>query len=156
MNLRLFAERAQLLLRILDQYRSRSAPQREMLIDPVFLAVLSAPDPHRLVRRQYPVPAGRIDFRIGGTNPVAVELVVRPPKGSSEIYGSQNGDELKKLSGLAQSQAKLRVLLLIDRRKQPIPEDSLKRTYKKRKRQSGSSAVQVIYVHTKDTYRFKW
>jgi hypothetical protein len=138
-------------------------PKREMLIDPALYAWFLATTPS--VARQYHVhlpglvnPA-RIDFRIGGPNPVLVEFAVRPPGGASQLYGSQNKDELRKLTRFSNQKAKLRALLLIDLHQDPIVKESLKATYDKVHAGFGNfdrHPVKVIYTHREDAYSFKW
>jgi hypothetical protein len=64
-------------------------PHREMLIDPVLFAYLRGR--FETVSRQHHVSVygstrpKRIDFRVGGTNPVVLELAVRPPTGGGHL-----------------------------------------------------------------------
>jgi hypothetical protein len=106
------------------------------------------------LQRQYKIRMGssnwpkRIDFRQGGTGPVLIEFVVRTP-GRNEIYGSQNSDELRKLS--RQRKASARYLLLLDlSKKPPLDLDDLWGTYKEINSGPGKfkrKSVRVVYVH---------
>ena len=75
------------------------------------------------------VEDGRVDFRVGGTNPAYLELAVAPRAlqdpdfpalvipghgAPTQLYASQNTTELQKLRAIPQSKAKNRYLLLID------------------------------------------
>lgn len=144
-----------------------NGPDREMLVDPALYAYLSASagSANRSVSRQYPAHlpnakrAPRIDFRIGGMNPVLIEFAVRPSAGGGTLYGSQNVSELRKLCRFSNSKAKLRALLLVDLAKDPIDMKRLKATY------DGIDAgrgrfhrypVKIIYAHATVAYSFKW
>lgn len=138
-------------------------PKREMLIDPALYAWFLASG--RSVERQYHahLPGAqrppRIDFRLKGSNPVLVEFAVRPPSGASQLYGSQNRDELRKLTRFTNARARLRALLLIDLHKNSIPKAQLKATYDKVHAGKGKfkrSPVKVIYAHRDTAYSFKW
>lgn len=99
----------------------------------------------------------RIDFRIGGSNPALIELVVRTKKAQSNLYGDQNKRELRKLGSIGNTKAKQRILLLIDLCKTPIPKNKLKESYKKTHLGKGKfprNSVRVIYVHANDKYDF--
>ena len=102
----------------------------------------------------------RIDYRIGGTNPVLIELAVRPPKHKNKLYGSQNRHELRKLCRAPYSKAKKRILLLVDLAKEMIRKDKIKKTYDKAHSGKGGAhrraPVSVIYVHKKDHYSVRW
>lgn len=138
-------------------------PTREMLIDPALYAYLRATG--RRVDRQHHAhlpgakrPA-RIDFRVGGSNPVLIEFAVRPPHGMGELYGSQNRSELHKLCRFSNTQAKLRALLLIDLAPTPLAQRALEATYDAVHAGPGRFtrySVKVIYVHAHTTYAFKW
>ena len=149
------------ILNLLAHYRH--PPPRESLLDPVLFAYLSAR--FSKVARQHPVylygstRPQRIDFRFGGSNPVLLELAVRPPIGGGDLYGSQNADELRKLARISPTQARLRVLLLLDLHHDPLSEASLKATYGSINAGRGRfkrHSVRVIYVHANSTYHFKW
>lgn len=104
---------------------------------------------------------GVIDFRVGGTNPAALELAVAPRafvdpnhtgqafpghKQKTQLYASQNKPELKKLRSLPQTRARNRYLLLLDLCGNHDFE-SLKAGYKNQLPQDGSgAAVRVVYV----------
>jgi hypothetical protein len=150
---------AQTVMRLLGQYSN--APHREMLVDPALYAFLEAK--FGKMTRQMPIRLGdshkRIDFRHGGSNPVAIEFAVRPPKGGGQLYGSQNASELRKLSRLSQTKAKLRALLLMDLHSTPHDETDLARTYENVTLGPGRYVrrpVSVIYVHESGSWQFTW
>src|SRR5207245_1508894 len=117
------------------------------------------------ISRQHPVylygseRPQRIDFRYGGPNPVVIEFAVRPRDGGGQLYGSQNESELRKLTRVNQTEAKLRVLLLVDLANAPIAESELKPTYDGINAGPGNFTrmpVRVIYVHDQQSYNFIW
>ena len=136
---------------------------REMKIDKALMAELNArygsvTRQHRMEFSNSERPS-RIDYRIGGTNPVLLELAVRPADGSCQLYGSQNKPELFKLTRFPQSQAKLRALLLMDFKTDPIPAVRLQQTYDAINAGRGNferNAVRVVYVHDATQYNFIW
>lgn len=149
------------IVRIVADYSG--GPKREMLIDPALYVRLQFSG--RKVERQYHahLPGAkrppRIDFRVGPPNAVLIEFAVRPPTGGSQLYGSQNQSELRKLCRFDNSRAKLRALLLLDLNQAPIPKDSLRPTYDFINAGRGKfrrSPVQVIYVHAELSYSFRW
>ncbi len=140
-----------------------SKHDREMVVDRHLFIRLDAKHSH--VTRQHYIEfakserPSRIDFRIGGTNPVLVELAVRPAGGSSQLYGSQNRSELGKLTRIPQSQARLRAMLLMDLAARPILKSRLKPTYDCVSAGPGRfqrSSVRVLYVHAELQYDFLW
>ena len=151
------------ILDLLAAYRHDPAQRREMRIDPVVFGYLQGRFGH--IQRQHyvrmhskPKPQ-RIDFRFGTSNPVVLEFAVRPPNGASELYGSQNTSELRKLTRVLPSQAKSRMLLLLDMAHAPIPKSNLKPTYDNVNAGKGNfkrHTVRVIYVHSDDNYHFRW
>lgn len=113
------------LIDVADQYPTRFLTERDFC--PLVAAYLHGRFPG--VSAEHAVKSGAIDFRIGGTNPSVIELVVasrklrdagytelRFPghKTGTQLYPTQNTSELKKLGAVPQSQAKLRYLLLLD------------------------------------------
>jgi len=109
-----------------------------------------------LYRSQRPA---RIDYRVGGTNPVLIELAVRPEDGASQLYGSQNKPELVKLTRIPQSRAKLRALLLMDLKPEPLQRNRLKQTYDCISVGPGRferNPVRVLYVHKESQFHFLW
>lgn len=163
MNVRTLQGIGQDIARMVREYHG--GPTREMLIDPALYAWLRAGAVGRTVKRQYHTsrtrqkrPA-RIDFRVGGSNPVLVEFAVRPPTGGGQLYGSQNQSELRKLTRFSNKKAKLRALLLIDLAGTPYGVESLEDNYKKINAGRGRFKcwpVQVIYAHAKTAFNFKW
>ena len=148
-------------LKFLDQYHN--PPEKELLLDAILLAYLSGR--FSSVSRQHYVylygskKPHRIDFRIGGSNPVVVEFAVRGAQGGGKLSGGQNISELKKLCRVSHTQAKLRVLLLLDSAKNPLHKHLLKRTYDPLHAGPGKfkrTSVRVIYVHRRNAFNFIW
>jgi hypothetical protein len=141
----------------------KGAPHREMRIDGLVYGVLHTKFG---VRRQHQVRnqarvgghPDRIDFKQSGTNPVVIEFAVRTATHLNEIYGSQNGDELKKLA--KQVRMKARYLLLLDLSgNAAISRGRLEPTYDSVNAGRGRfprSSVRVIYVHPDSRYHFLW
>lgn len=151
------------ILRLMADYTGVASHTREMLLDPVVYAYFDARFGH--FQRQYHVRLHgkarpkRIDFRYGTSNPVVMEIAARPPAGRSELYGNSNRDELNKLTRVVTSQARKRVLLLIDRAPRPIRAENLKPSYDQIVTTRGRFArhsVRVIYVHPDLSYNFLW
>jgi hypothetical protein len=148
-------------LQLMGKYQN--PPQKELLIDAILLAYLSGRF-SQVDRQHYVYLYGstkprRIDFRFGGSNPVVLELAVRPPTGGGRLSGSQNISELRKLCRVSHTQARLRALLLLDLYYDPLQKDSLKATYDRIDAGRGRfkrSSVRVIYVHLRDTFHFRW
>jgi hypothetical protein len=147
----------------LDLLRQSSKMAREMKVDKALLAELNAR--FGSVTRQHRMEFGnserpsRIDFRVGGTNPVLLELAVRPADGTCQLYGSQNKPELFKLTRFPRSQAKLRSLLLMDFKAEPISLERLRQTYDPITAGRGNferNAVRVVYIHENSQYNFIW
>ena len=146
-------------LRLRDGYHN--PPKGERAVDVLLFGYLSGRFSN--VRRQHGVylygsnTPKRIDFRLGGTNPVVLELAVRPANGGSHLSGPNNQTELNKLCRV--KEAKLRALLLIDLADQNWLRDKLKATYDALHAGPGNferKAVQVIYVHRHNRFNFKW
>jgi hypothetical protein len=148
-------------------HRRLTDRQREMALDETFHEILT----HRFgvlgkVERQHYLtsPAWarpkRIDFRIGGVNPVALEFAVRASDNPGCLYGSQNHPELLKLMRFPPSQVRLRCLLLIDLADDPLIQSRLKPTYDCLNGGRGQipirQAVRVLYVHRNHEYHFIW
>src|SRR5262245_9155199 len=99
MNIANIQEAAAEIIKIVGDYTNK--PHREMLIDPILFGYLRGAFDN--VERQHKVRVygsrkpKRIDFRQGGTNPVVLELAVRPPGGGGHLLGGQNTSELRKL-----------------------------------------------------------
>lgn len=138
-------------------------PTTERTMDPLLFAYLSGR--FSFVQRQHnvhsygsPIPE-RIDFRFGSSNPVVLELAVRPPKGGGHLLGSQNASELRKLCRVSCTEARLRALLLLDLCDKPLTNETLEATYKAIHAGPGKfrrSPVRVIYVHPMRTFNFPW
>ena len=163
MNLRTIKSASRAVHKLIDEYSKDSAKKREIRQDPLLLGFFSAR--FRRMSRQKPIYIGkgshpkRVDFRHGGPNPVLIEFAVRPPNGASELYGSQNKQELNKLTRFSSSIAKLRVLLLFDFARVAIKKAQLKSTYDPVLSSRGNFdryPVQVIYVHRTSAYGFIW
>ncbi len=151
------------ILALLRAYQYGPLDRRETRIDPVVLGYFQGrfgkmSRQHYVRMHSKPKPQ-RIDFRHGTHNPVVIELAVRPPSGLRELYGSQNKSELRKLTRVLPSQARLRVLLLLDLFHKPIPLANLKATYDVQNAGRGKfkrHRVRVIYVHKDVQYNFSW
>jgi hypothetical protein len=143
--------------------RSADSYSREMEIDAAFLDALQnghgpSTRQYRQYRRNLTRPK-RIDFRLGGPNPVLIELAVRPRDGASELYGSQNTPELDKLLRYPQSRAKLRALVLMDFAPVPIEENRMRSTYDVLGSGPGRferNSVRIMYLHRTLEYHFLW
>jgi len=162
MNIAQITLAAQEIVWVLDDYATDSTREREVRIDAVLYAYLQAKFA-RMSRQHYvymsnrPRPQ-RIDFRHGGPNPVVKEFVHRYRHGSV-LYGSQNTKELRKLTRVRASQARPRVLLLLDSAERPIPRRNLETSYQERNSGRGNferHPVRVIYVHRESAYNFVW
>ena len=148
-------------LKLLDEYHN--PPNKELLLDAILLAYLSGRF-SGVSRQHYVYLYGssrpqRIDFRFGGSNPVVMEFAVRDPSGGGKLSGSQNHSELKKLCRVSHTQAKLRVLLLLDLAINPYHKESLKASYDPLNTGPGKfqrSSVRVIYVHRRNVFNFIW
>ena len=147
----------------LDLLRRSDRLSREMKIDAYLLAELEAR--FGTVTRQHPLRFAsserdsRIDFRLGGSNPVLLELAVRPADGACQLYGSQNKPELFKLTRWPQTQVKLRALLLMDFATKPLESERLRSTYISINAGRGRferNPIRVVYVHDKLQYHFIW
>jgi hypothetical protein len=148
-------------LKLLDDYHN--PPNKELLLDAILLAYLSGRF-SGVSRQHYVYLYGstkpqRIDFRFGGNNPVVMEFAVRNPSSVGTLYGSQNRDELRKLCRVSHTQARLRVLLLLDLASTSHLKADLKATYETIHAGPGKfkrSSVRVIYVHRRITFNFVW
>lgn len=163
MNLALIQESASLVVRLLADYSGSHVGRRETLLDPVLYGYLQGRFGD--VKRQYHTHfhgrshPSRIDFRRGTSNPVVIEFAVRPPTGGGTLYGSQNRSELKKLCRVAQTTARLRVLLLIDLSSRPLDRDRLMATYRRERSGPGNFVrrpVRIVYVQRDLQYNFLW
>lgn len=140
-------------------------PKRERQLDPLFYAYLKGHQTKVKVSRQIPVPfanrknPSRIDYRIGGSNPTLIELAVRPPDGAQELMGPQNLKELRKLSKFPQTEAKRRILLLVDLKDMPLDKAKLEASYDRQNAGPGRKnrcTVTIVYVHADLHYSFPW
>jgi len=161
MNIRDIEQAGADVIALLRQYHN--PPHKELLLDAILFAYLSGR--HAKVARQHRLylygssKPNRIDFRIGGSNPVVLELAPRSPSGGGSLSGSQNVKELRKLCRVKPTQAKLRALLLLDLADHPIKKAALRNTYVDVHAGPGKfkrSSVRVIYVHRKSSFSFSW
>jgi len=109
------------------------------------------------MQRQHNVRSGRIDFRQSCSRPVVIELVVRTPKKANALDGSQNDDELKKLT--KSYKASTRYLLLLDTCPHHLERGRLRATYARKTAGRGHFArkrVTVLYTHGEDQFKFLW
>lgn len=163
MNTRALTDATLRVISLLNDYSGQHVGKREMQLDPILYGYLegrfgSFKRQHRLYLRGRTKPL-RIDFRRGSTNPVLVEFAVRPPNGGNTLYGSQNRSELRKLSRIPQSQARLRILLLVDLSATPHAKSDLRATYESQTPAADGSnkhSVRVVYVHANTHYSFLW
>jgi len=160
-NIKQLTEAGVEILRMLGDYHN--PPHREMLIDPMLYAYLRGH--FSSVARQHHVRVNggnrpkRIDFRVGGSNPVVLELAVRPPTGGGHLLGGQNVSELRKLCKVSTRQAKLRALLLIDLYSSHYTKERLKESYDPVHAGPGKFErypVRVVYVHMQNRFSFSW
>lgn len=138
-------------------------PKKELLLDAILFAYLCGQG--RKVARQHRVyfygsaKPHRIDFRIGGSNPIVLEFAVRSTNGGGSLGGGPNVDELRKLCRVTGKRARLRALLLLDLADHPLSQDKLEKTYEHLHAGRGKfkrSSVRVIYVHREDQFDFSW
>lgn len=163
MNIEAITDSAHCVICLLRDYSGRHVGRREQLLDPILYGYLQGrfgnmSRQHWVHMHARPRPQ-RIDFRCGGNNPVVIEFAVRPPEGGTELYGSQNRSELRKLCRVSQASARLRVLLLIDLSLDPIHRDNLQPSYDEQSSGAGNfprHSVRVIYVHLESRYNFLW
>jgi hypothetical protein len=155
-------EAAKNMIRLLKDY---SQPKTELAADGLIYGYLTGLfEGTRKINRQHHVfmngtTRNRIDFRLGGSDPIMLELALRPVNGKSELYGSTNHSELKKLARFAQTEASLRALMLLDMCRAPIKYNSLKASYEKLNAGPGNferNPVRVIYAHAELSYHFLW
>lgn len=163
MNTKQITKASVKVLRLINEYSTDSRKKREMRQDPLLLGYFAARFGNMSRQKRRYIGTSnrpkRIDFRHGGSNPVLMEFAVRPPHGASELYGPGNKDELNKLCRFPQSEAKMRVLLLLDLADDPIDKPNLKQSYDGVRSSRGRyrrHSVRVIYVHKSKQYDFKW
>ena len=145
------------LIEIADLYPLTYRTERDFF--PLVLAYLHGRVPS--VKTEVGATAGKIDFRIGGSNPAVLELAVAPRalsdpdhasqkfpghQATTQLYASQNRTELRKLKGIPQTKAKNRYLLLLDLR--GVHDfKTLKSGYEAElPRLKGGAVVRVVYV----------
>jgi hypothetical protein len=144
------------LVAIADDYPTTFLTERDFF--PLVVGYLHGRFPK--VSTEHAVDSGKIDFRIGGTNPSVIELAVVPRhledlhrKGlrfpghniGTQIYASQNRTELKKLGDVPQERAKKRYLLLLDF--QAFDPDDLKTQYNAEAQKMGlKNPVCIVHV----------
>ena len=146
-----------------DYHGGQQVGEREMRLDPILYGYFQGrfgrmSRQHRVQIHGRSRPR-RIDFRSGGSNPVVIEIAVRPPTGGSHLYGSQNRGELRKLTRVTNTSARLRVLLLVDLAPSALARENLQDTYREQNAGSGNFVrhrVRVIYVHAHTAFSFIW
>lgn len=132
MNITSLVSAAETVLGLLEEFAGRTA-RNEREFDQIFYGYLKGC--FASMRRQHPVRMygsrrpHRIDFRQGGTQPAVIELAVRPAIGGSQLHGSSNQSELRKLARVKRSAAQTRFLLLVDLSSHPLSRAALKATY---------------------------
>lgn len=159
-TIELLREVAQDAMEIANRYSRRH--KTEFFFDPIIFTLLTERGFGR-VRRQYPLTrlpsqqrVSRVDYYVGGYNPVLIELACRTQGG--ELMPRANASELKKL--IRKRKARTRFLLLIDpTKRRPHKREKLKAQYKAWKPGKGNFLqlpVRVIYVRPDEAYHFKW
>lgn len=156
-------EAAAEMVSMFDHYSN--APAKEMVADLLVYGFLRGR--YLKVKRQHAVGKAKgngkkrpqIDFRFGTVSPYVIEFAFRPRGGTVQLYGSQNIDELKKLT--KRGPPTRRALLLLDlRTKGPVSKESLRATYDKLNAGKGKFdrwPVRVVYAHVDGTsYDFPW
>ncbi|MHB8644150.1 MAG: hypothetical protein ACYDA3_14840 [Gaiellaceae bacterium] len=157
MNIDDIVEAAHDTLAMMSEYKG--AGQGEFGADRIFYGLLQGRFGH--MTRQHRVAAGRIDFRYGTYNPVVIEIVLRKPHDArATLFARTNRSELRKLTKVQPSTARLRALLLLDRALDRIQEADLRGSYANEhagRGRFGRHVVRVIYVHRNDSdYHFRW
>ena len=157
-------ELGQCLITVADKYPTIFLTERDFF--PLIHAYLRGRVP-RTTSEAYS-RLGRIDFRVGGTNPVVLELAVAPrrlqdPKVKSlpfpghelgnNLYASQNRSELRKLSEVPYSKAKYRYLLLLDLR-DAHDLSELETGYRNETRGLPPNYITVVYVSRQRVHHF--
>ena len=144
-------------LRLLRHYKG-GASQGELGADRVLYGYLQGRFGY--ISRQHQVTHGRIDFRYGGTNPMVLEFVLRGPSDPrTRLFASQNRSELRKLTRVRPTTAATRVLLLLDRSKNPVPKRVLRTGYDEMHAGRGRfvrHSIRIIYVNRFNDYHFLW
>ncbi len=126
--------------------RGRYTRTTERRIEPLVFGILQARwgALRREVRAEDPGrDRPRIDFRFGSTNPIVIELAVRPRAGGQQLEASQNGPELS--------------LVLLDFGDAPLSISRLREDYTARVRTTdrmGPNPIHVIYVHRHEQRSF--
>ena len=144
-------ESCQRILEMATTYKPKEH-HREMGYDGLFFGFLDAKFGQMVRQKKIRIGKSRtpkrLDFWQRGTSPVVIEFVVRTP-GRNEIYGSQNGSEIGKLT--RQRKASTRYLVLFDLSKErPMDTKDLWKSYQKLNGGVGKfkrMPVQIIYVH---------
>jgi hypothetical protein len=146
-------------LDLLNEYHNPS--EKELAVDQTLFAYLSCL--HSPVSRQHPIylygscKPQRIDYRVGGSNPVVIEFALRASAGGGSLSVSQNSTELSKLCRISQTKAKLRSLLLLDLAQRPLDRPTLKESYNKWNAGRGRFdrwPVCIVYVHRDRSFHF--
>jgi hypothetical protein len=161
MNIKKLQGAAAEVIRLDGDYAHRAL--REIVVDRMLYSFMAARYDH--VQRQHYVQMygsarpHRIDFRIGGVNPIVFELAWRKSAGGAGLNANSNRAELKKLSRVSQNSAKLRALLLIDLANEPLREEALQEQYSCLNAGPGRferRPVRIIYVHRQTSFHFVW
>lgn len=154
-----------MLIEVADRYPLQYLTERDFF--PLVCAYMKGRVPR--LHPEVAVDSGAIDFRIGGSNPSVIELAVAPRafadphapatvfpghSAATQLYATQNGTELKKLSAVPQSRAKMRYLLLVDFRS-AFEKAQLKALYEKTASTTGiANPVKVVYVARNNDFVF--
>lgn len=71
----------------------------------------------------------RVDFRLGGTNPIALEIAIRAREDRNDLLARTNKSELIKLAQIPQSRVKMRYLALLDTTISPRQPERIWKSY---------------------------
>ena len=137
------------------------AAGKELFFDLAVLSYLTARGykVQRQVPQKFGGKKGRIDFRIGPSNPVFVEFACRTDQEGNSLHGMFNESEIDKLSRISTKNRGRRCLLLLDLAKNPIPREKLQTPYKRirfKGPQRNRHPVTIVYGHADISYAFRW